>query len=81
MQRQVANSSYSSFEITIVKLESEKQIKNQNLDLLNTSDFSKKFPLCQILKRHFYNASDFELKYLKRVRFSTKNFTARPVLN
>ena len=30
---------------------------------------SKNFKSCQILKQNFYNASDFETKFLRRVRF------------
>ena len=35
----------------------------------------------QILNWNFYNASDFELKFLQRVRFWIKIFTTRQILN
>ena len=39
----------------------------------------KKFTTRQILNSNFYDASDFELKILRRVTYWIKNFTTRQI--
>ena len=81
MQRQVANSSHSSFTLNIFMPEPEKPIKNQilNQNFGNASDFASKFfrlvtfcfenfTPCLILNLKIFDLSGFELKILQQIR-------------